>query len=245
MNEEIYLSVVIPVYNEGDKIEKTLDTIIKYLDGKKYTYEIIVVDDGSLDKTPGIIEEISKGNSKIKLLKNELNQGKGYSLKRGILATRGKYVLFTDCDLSTPFEEIDKILAFLEKDYDIAIGSRKLKDSFIEVHQPWWREFMGSVFYFFAHLLIIKEVSDFNCGFKGYRGNVAHHLYGKGRLKRWGFDVEIIFLTKKFKYKMKEVPVRWINAKTTKVNLLLDSIRSFTELIQIRLNEIIGLYKSE
>lgn len=244
MQEEVYLSVVIPVYNEVDKIEKTLDVIFEYLDDK-YIYEIIVVDDGSIDRTSGIVEEIEKRNSKIKLLKNEVNQGKGYSLKKGILGARGKYILFTDCDLSTPFEDVDKILLCLEKDYDIAIGSRKLKDSVIEIHQPWWREFMGKVYYFFAHLLIIPCISDFNCGFKGYKRNVAHHLYGISRLKRWGFDVEIIFLARKFQYKMKEVPVVWSNSKTTKVNPLLDAIRSFVELIQIRLNDLKGLYKNE
>jgi len=241
MEEEIYLSVVLPAYNERDKIEKTLNVICEYLNDK-YKYEIVVVDDGSKDETSSIVEEIAKRNSSIKLLKNDINQGKGYSLKKGILASSGKYIIFTDCDLSTPFEYVDKILLFLEKDYDIVIGSRKLKDSLIEIHQPFWREFMGSVYYFFAHLLIIKDICDFNCGFKGYKREVAHHLYGLSGLKRWGFDVEIIFLARKFNYKMKEVPVLWRNANTTKVNPLLDAIRSFIELIQIRLNDVRGLY---
>ena len=241
MNNNIFLSVVIPVYNEEDKIEKTLSTIMDYLKDK-YPYEIIVVDDGSRDDTPSIVRRMAKNLSCIKIFTNRVNRGKGYALKIGMTAANGKYVFFTDADLSTSFKEIEKFLPYFEQGYDIVIGSRRMKESNIQIHQPFYREFMGKVYYWLAHTLIIKNITDFNCGFKGYRREVAHTLYEKQSLERWGFDVEILFLARKSEYKIKEIPVNWINVKTTKVDLLKDSLRSFMELIQIRLNQLRGLY---
>jgi len=244
MDENILLSVVVPVYNEADKIEKNLKIILEYLKGR-YTYEVIVVDDGSRDDTYAIASRIGEKDPCIKLLKNEVNCGKGYTLKKGMTAASGKYVLFTDADLSTPFEELDKLLPYFSQGYDIVVGSRKLKDSVVQVHQARHREFMGRIFYMLAKAFVTGIVRDFNCGFKCYRREVAHRLYGISRLERWGFDVELFFLAEKYGYKIKEVPVRWLNSSTTKVRLFKDSLNSFLELVQIRINDMQGLYADE
>jgi len=244
MEKETELTVVIPAYNEGDKIRGALDTITKHLEGR-YPYEIIVVDDGSRDDTQGIVREFAAGAENIRIFSNRANKGKGYSLKVGMTAGRGKYVLFTDADLSAPFEELDKLLPYFSQGYDIVVGSRKLKDSVVQVHQARHREFMGRIFYMLAKAFVTGIVRDFNCGFKCYRREVAHRLYGISRLERWGFDVELFFLAEKYGYKIKEVPVRWLNSSTTKVRLFKDSLNSFLELVQIRINDMQGLYADE
>ena len=242
MDENIFLSVVVPVYNEADKIEKNLKIILEYLKGR-YTYEMIVVDDGSRDDTYAIASRIGEKDPCIKLLKNEVNCGKGYTLKKGMTAASGKYVLFTDADLSTPFQDIEKILPWLEQGYDLAIGSRKLKNSDLRVHQAWYREFMGCVFFYLAKVFVASGVHDFNCGFKGFTRESAHHLFGKMRINRWGYDVEILHIAGKHGYRIKEVPISWVNSDTSKVNLFKDALRSFMDLIRIRTNDMKGLYK--
>lgn len=237
----LFLSVVIPVYNESDKIEKTIAVIKEHL-ADRFPYEIVVVDDGSKDDTKAIAERISEIDSRVRVLSYGENRGKGFALKAGMTDAIGELVLFTDADLATPIDELDKFLPYFEQGYDVVIGSRRVEGANVIVHQPRYREFMGKVFNQIAKVLVTRKVDDFNCGFKCYKREVANRLYSRGRLERWGFDVEMFFMIEKFDYKVKEVPVRWINAETTQVHLIRDSIRSFTELIQIRINDIMGFY---
>jgi dolichyl-phosphate beta-glucosyltransferase len=242
MNKDIFLSIIVPVYNEADKIEKTISSIVNYVD-KKYSYEIVIVDDGSRDETGSKIKKITGQGLPIRFLKNDVNVGKGAALKKGMTAAEGKYVVFTDADLSTPFEEIEKLLPYLKEGYDISFGSRKLKESDVKVYQPWYRVVMGYVFYFFARILVVSNVNDFNCGFKAFNNIAAHKLFDKIRIKRWGYDVEMFYLAKKYGFKIKEVPVSWSNSNTSKVSLFKDAIRSFVDLIEIRVNDMKGFYK--
>jgi dolichyl-phosphate beta-glucosyltransferase len=232
------LSVIIPAYNEEHRIKETLNKIINHLNKKKYNYEIIIVDDGSKDKTISIIQNIK--NKKIRILKNEINKGKGYSIKRGVLNATRDLILFSDADLSTPIEELDHFIKYL--DYDIIIGSRALKESNIIIHQPFYREYSGKIFNLFVKLFTVRGIKDTQCGFKLFKKDIAYNIFKKQTIDRFGFDVEILYIANKYNYKIKELPVHWLNDTKSKVSLFKDSIRMFLDLIKIRINDIKGLY---
>lgn len=239
---EIYLSIVIPVYNEEKRIGPSLQKILAYLENQPYTREFILVDDGSRDGGIALARSVLQGKEQCRVVDYGSNRGKGYALKRGMLASQGRYVLFTDADLSTPIEELDKIWPWFAEGYDIVQGSRKMPGAMVERHQPWLRENMGKVFTALSNLIANVNVRDVTCGFKAYRGAVAHDLYGAQVIYNWSFDAEIIHIARRRGYKLKEVPVRWFDERGTKVNLLRDSINSFLGLIKIRLNGMRGLY---
>lgn len=232
--EPILLSIVIPAFNEEERILTTLRKIKAYLKEKTYPCQIIVVDDGSRDKTPSLVLGLSKEFKNLTLLKNERNTGKGYSVKRGVMAAQGEYILFSDADLSAPIQEIEKFFPYFEQGFDVVIGSRALKDSDIKLRQPWWREGMGKTFNLFVQAIVFGGIKDTQCGFKCFKREVAHHLFSLARIEGFSFDVEVLFLAKKFGYNIKEVPVVWINSAASKVHPLLDSARMFLELLKIR-----------
>lgn len=233
------LSIVIPAYNEEFRIEKTINKILAYLNSKQWDFEIIVVDDGSTDRTYEIVSEFK--NDKIKSLKNNKNVGKGGTVKRGVLASQSSWILFTDADLSTPIEELEKFLKF--QDYDVLIGSRALKESNILAHQPFYRELSGKIFNLFVKLLVIRNIHDTQCGFKLFKRSAAQKIFKKQTLNGFGFDVEDLYIAKKEGYKIKEVPVSWFNSKDTKVKFLKNSFEMLIDLFKIRLNDFRGVYK--
>jgi len=233
--EDKYLSVIIPAYNEQERLENTLESMIRYLEGKKYSYEIIIVNDGSTDGTGEIAQKYSQIRKNIRILTNDTKKGKGYSVKRGMLDGDGKYLLFSDSDMSTPIEEEEKLIGWLGQGYDIAIGSRSMKESRIIVHQAWHREMMGKIFNKFVRLITVRGLIDTQCGFKVFRRECAKKLFGMQKLDGFAFDVEILFLAKKHDYKIKEVPVQWRNSPHTKVNALRDPLNMMIELVKIRL----------
>ena len=230
-----FLSIVIPAFNEGHRIGQTIDRILKYCNLRGFSFEIIVVDDGSSDNTPKIIEAIQKkeGKTKVKLLKNSRNQGKGFSVKKGVLTAKGKYILFTDADLSTPIEELEKFLFYLNRGYEVAIGSRALPESKTEVSQPWYRIILGKIFNKIVQIFIIRGIRDTQCGFKCFLRDVAKDIFQAQKIKRFGFDVEILYLAKVKGYKVKEVPVVWRNSPCSRYSLLVDTLRMIKELIKI------------
>lgn len=242
MIKTIYLSIVIPAYNEENKIGKTLEKTISYFNSRSYAYEIIVVDDKSSDKTLDIIKELSVRHKQIQLLKNKLNYGKGFSVKKGMLASCGQYVLFSDADFSTPIEEMEKLLEWLEKGHDIAIGSRALKESDIQIHQQWYRETMGKIFNLLVRLITVRKIKDTQCGFKCFKREVIQNIFNKQTINRFSFDVELLWIALKQRYRVKEVPIRWLNNPSSKVHPVLDSTRMFFDLIKIRINDLRGLY---
>lgn len=234
-------SIIIPAYNEENRIGETLKKIQSYFLSKNYNYQIIVVDDGSRDRTSQIVEKFSPD---IILLKNEKNYGKGYSIKRGVEKAEGNFILFTDADLSTPIEEIEKLLVYLVREnYDIAIGSRGLKESKIVIHQPFYREYAGKFFNLLVKLFIMNEISDTQCGFKCFKGNVAKKLFSKSLIYGFAFDVEILYIAKIMGYKIKEVPIVWYNSKMSKVSILKHPLQMIYELVKIKYYT--KLYKGE
>lgn len=237
------LSIVIPAYNEEGRLPKTLDSVFSYLQARPYRAEIIVVDDGSSDRTSEIVSACRQKYPALRLLSNIGNRGKGFSVRHGMLEARGEIALFTDADLSTPIEEADKLLAALrEQGYDGAIGSRALDRSLIEVHQSVIREQAGIFFNRLVRCIMGIEFSDTQCGFKAFRMERARVIFEQQRVERFGFDPEILFLAKRMGLRVAEVPVRWSHDAATKVNVAADGIRMFLELLLIRWNAVRGRY---
>ena len=232
------LSVVIPAYNESQRIKNTIDAVLKYLENWKIKFEIIVVDDGSIDNTADIVKNIK--DKRVRIVKNGKNYGKGYSVRNGVLNSKYEYVLFSDADLSTPIDMIDKFEKYL--DYDIIIGSRALSESDIKIKQPFYREFMGKTFNKFVRLFTVRGIKDTQCGFKLFKRNIAKKIFERATLNGFGFDVEILYIAKLNGIKIAEVPVVWKNSRISKVRPIKDSVNMFKDLFVIRINKAKGKY---
>ena len=240
--------MVIPAYNEEGRLPKTLDSIFAYLQKKPYRAEIIVVDDGSSDRTTEIVSAYRQKysdpkNPDLRLVSNEGNRGKGFSVRHGMLEALGEIALFTDADLSTPIEEADKLLAPLQdRAYDASIGSRAIDRSLIAVHQSAIREQAGIFFNRMVRWIMGIQFSDTQCGFKAFRRDRTRIIFEQQRVERFGFDPEILFLAKRNGLRVLEVPVRWSHDAATKVNVAGDGIRMFLELLLIRWDAVRGCY---
>jgi dolichyl-phosphate beta-glucosyltransferase len=243
--ESIWLSIVIPAYNEAQRIGNTLHQILTYLAQQPYTAEIIVVDDGSEDATAHIVASFSCHNAPVFLLQNSQNRGKGFSVRQGFLHARGAYLLFSDADLSTPIEEVEKLCEALSEPYDIAIASRAMPDSRVERHQPWYRENMGRLFNVLVRALGLSEMRDTQCGFKCFTREAALDICHCMTRKRFGFDVEMLYLARKRGYRVREVPVVWRNSPHSRVHALRDSVSMAGDLLQIRWNDLRGRYNRQ
>jgi dolichyl-phosphate beta-glucosyltransferase len=230
----MFLSIIIPAFNESERIIKTFSKIDAYTKKQSYSYEIIVIDDGSRDDTGDLVRDLSAQNDTIRFIRNKKNMGKGYSVKRGMLEARGEYLLFSDADLSTPIEEIEKLTPWFSQGYDIVIGSRGLPDSKVFKHQPFYREKSGRIFNILVQLLIMEGIKDTQCGFKCFRQDVAKRVFQKQTINGFCFDVEILFLATQLGYRIKEVPIVWYNADGSKVNIPWDPFKMFFDLIRIR-----------
>jgi dolichyl-phosphate beta-glucosyltransferase len=239
----IYFSVVIPAYNEAERIAATLKKIHEYLLTRDYRYEIIVVDDGSTDGTRMVVSKTAQEIPFVRLLENGVNRGKGYSVRAGVLHSQGEIILFSDADLSTPIQEVDKLADWLGMGYDIAIGSRALPGSEILVRQPRQRQLMGKVFNRLVQLLTVSGIRDTQCGFKLFKQDVAKVLFEKQTVWGFGFDVEILFIASKSGYRIKEVPVKWIDSPDSRVHIVKDSFTMLTDLARIRTRYLIGKYR--
>jgi len=238
------LSVVIPAFNEEKRLRATVLKVIDYFERRGLRdFEVIVVDDGSRDNTAESVGDLAS-EGKIRILRNEKNRGKGYSVRRGVLDSSGGYILFSDADLSTPIEEYEKLRAALDAgSADIAIGSRALKDSEVIKHQPFYRETMGKVFNRIARALTFKKIRDSQCGFKLFRRDAAKKLFSISKTDGFAFDAEIIFLAQKMGIGVAEIPVKWVNSPNSRVNPLRDSLNMFFEILKIRIRWMKGEYK--
>lgn len=240
---DIMLTIIIPAYNEERNIASTLREVAGYLKLRKFSYEVIVVDDGSRDGTYEAAASQAAIFENFKVLKNGLNKGKGYSVKRGMLRGQGKYLVFMDADNSTSIYEFDKFLPFLGEGYDAVIASRRSEGAVIEMPQPIPRAIMGQFYIFLGRLILGLKVNDINCGFKAYRIQAARLLYDKQKMDDWSFDAELLFLAHKYGLKLKVVPIRWVHKSTSKVRPLQDAIKSFYSLLEIRINDLRRQYE--
>jgi dolichyl-phosphate beta-glucosyltransferase len=240
--ETPHLTIVIPAYNEKSRIAPTLERVTDYLGRQPWPADIIVVLDGSTDGTRSEIARVCGSASNVTVLDHAVNRGKGYAVRTGMLAATGRYVLFTDADLSTPIEEASRLLAALDAGADVAIGSRALTASNVAIRQPWWRESMGRTFNWFVQLLTVRGISDTQCGFKCFRREAAQRVFALQRLERFAFDVEVLWIAQRFGYRIVELPVTWRNDPSSTVNPLVDSTRMLLDLVRIRINDWIGCY---
>ena len=242
MSEPIYISVVIPAYNESGVISETLSKLMEYFVKKPYLFEFIIVDDCSTDQTSDLVISLSAAKPFIRLIKNESNLGKGFSVKKGVLAARGDYILFKDADLSTPLGELEKMLLLLADGYDVVIGSRALAESKLFVRQHWLRQSMGKTFNIFVKLLVLKGINDTQCGFKCFKKETARRIFSLQRISGFCFDVEILYIAKKLGFKIKEMPVSWSNRRDSRVRIYRDSLKMFWDLFRIKVNQLLGYY---
>ena len=236
------ISIVIPSYNEELRLPATLERIAGYLPSLGGGTEILVVDDGSKDRTAEVAESFRKILPNLRVISNGVNRGKGFSVRHGMREARGRAVLFTDADLSAPIEEAPKLLEAL-KTYDVAIGSRALDRSLITVHESRFREFAGIVFNTIVRLMLRLPFVDTQCGFKAFRRERCKIIFEQQRIERFGFDPELLYLARHHGLRTVEIPVRWGHSPATKVNMLRDSIQMFLDIFTIRWNSLLGRYR--
>jgi dolichyl-phosphate beta-glucosyltransferase len=238
MNVE--LSVVIPAYNEAERLPRTLARVLEYLAAGGRSHEILVVDDGSRDGTAEVARAV--GGEAVRVLVNPQNRGKGYSVRRGMLAALGARRLMTDADLSTPIEELPRLMDRMDAGVPVVIGSRALPESKIQVHQPRYRENMGRVFNLFVRLLLAPDLHDTQCGFKLFTAEAADLVFRLARMEGFAFDVEAVFLARRRGLAVAEVPVTWRNDAASRVGLL-KGFKAFPDLLRIRVNDWRGRYR--
>jgi dolichyl-phosphate beta-glucosyltransferase len=235
------LSIVIPSYNEELRLPATLERITAYLPQLAQKTEILVVDDGSRDRTAAVAESFREKIPWLRVVPNGINRGKGFSVRHGMREAQGRHVLFTDADLSAPIEEAPKLLKALES-YDVAIGSRALNRSLITVHESRFREFAGIVFNAIVRIILRLPFVDTQCGFKAFRRERCRILFEQQRIERFGFDPELLYLARHHGLKVVEIPVQWGHSPATKVNMLRDSMQMFLDVFTIRWNALLGRY---
>jgi len=238
------LSVIIPSYNEELRLPTSLQQIASYIEKSGRETEVIVVDDGSNDKTAVVAESFRTRIASLRVVANGENRGKGYSVRHGMHEARGDIVLFTDADLSAPIEEADKLIEALA-DKDVAIGSRALDRSLIAVHESGFREFAGIIFNKIVRLVLWLPFVDTQCGFKAFRRERCKIIFVQQRIDRFGFDPELLYLARHHGLKSVEIPVRWAHSPATKVNMLRDSVQMLLDVFTIRWNALLGRYRKQ
>jgi len=234
-----HITIVIPVFNEQERIAQTLYDVKDFLSTQGYQSDVMIVDDGSSDLTSEVVRVVDFYGSEVKdqssgiLVQNVKNVGKGYSIAKGILMATGDIVAFIDADSSTPINEINKLIDKIDQGYDVVVGSRNLPDSQIE-SRPWFRLILSKCFNFAANALGLLDVSDSQCGFKAYRTNVAQEVAKRQRTYGFCFDVEHLHVATKLGFKVAEVPVSWRHAEGSTLSLCRDSLLMFADLLRIR-----------
>jgi dolichyl-phosphate beta-glucosyltransferase len=238
-------SIVIPAYNEGARLSATLEKVLAYAHARGWDAEVIVVNDGSRDNTADIVRTFAAKDSALRLVENPGNRGKGYSVRNGMLNARGRIVLFSDADLSSPIEEAPKLFQALEEGADIAIGSRWLRAETQTQRQPLHRQIFGRIFNLMLRITLGLKFKDTQCGFKAFKLPAVQAIFPLQRIERWGFDPEILFLARKFKFKVQEIPVAWGHSGGTRIHPLVDGSRMFMEMLRIRWCDLTGKYNGD
>lgn len=241
---EIYTySVIIPAYNERERIRTTLDRVLAYLAEKQWHAEIVVVNDGSRDDTAEIVRQYAQKHPSVRLIENPGNRGKGYSVRNGVLHALGNVLLFSDADLSSPIYEAPKLFAEIDKGADIAIGSRWVNSALQTEKQSVLRQVLGRMYNILLRLVLGLRYRDTQCGFKAFTKEAALAVFSRQKIERWGFDPEILYLARKFDFKVSEVPVEWAHDNRSKINPIADGIKMFVEMLRVRWNDITGRYE--
>jgi dolichyl-phosphate beta-glucosyltransferase len=229
-----YLSLIVPAYNEANSLHRSLSAIRTYLDRQPYSYEMIVSADGD-DGSRELVAELATTDSRIFVIGSAERGGKGRGIRNGVALARGQLIGFADADYKTPIEEIDKLLPWFERGYDVVIGSRGMSDSRIEVPQPLYRQLGSRAFAIAMHLTIgLWDLHDTQCGFKFFRGAVARDLFGRQRIDGYMFDVEVLHLAERSGYRIKEVGVRWRDDGDSRLNLVVGNWRNMQDILRIR-----------
>jgi len=235
-------SIIIPAYNEGTRLGATLERVLAYISKQRWDAEVIVVNDGSRDQTADLVRNFARAHPELRLIENPGNRGKGYSVRNGMLHAEGELLLFSDADLSSPIEEAVKLFAAIENGCDVAIGSRWLRPELQTERQSPLRQFYGRVFNLLLRILLGLRFKDTQCGFKAFTRIAAQKIFPLQQIERWGFDPELLFLARKFGFRVKEVPVAWAHAGGTRIQPLRDGLRMFAEVLKIRWNALTGKY---
>lgn len=238
-------SIVVPAYNERARIGGTLERILEHLREQKWNAEIVVVNDGSSDDTASYVSQFAAGHPQVRLIENPGNQGKGYAVRNGILNARGKVILFTDADLSSPISEATKLFAAMEKGADVAIGSRWLDPSLQFQRQSLKRQLMSRTYNLFTRVLLAFPYHDTQCGFKAFTRRAAEMIFPLQRITRWGFDAEILYLAHHRKLKVAEVPVAWGHDEGSKLHPWRDGFYMGLDTLRVRWNALSGRYRSD
>lgn len=242
MLNKIYLSVIIPAYNEERRLPKTLEEINEYLIKQDYGYEIIAVSDGSTDKTAEMVKNLIPEIKCLKLINNKENHGKGYAVRQGMVIAQGEYRLFTDADNSTSIDQIERMWPCFKEGYDIVIGSRDVEGAVLTPPQPFYRRLLGRGFRLLTQITCgTWEILDTQCGFKGFKAEAVKDIFPRCRINHFAFDPEILMIAKKLGYKIREVPVTWENDPESKVKFK-SIIKMALDLLKIRYGFITGEY---
>ncbi len=231
----IQLSLIFPCYNEETRLPASLQRVRDYLRDTGLTYEILIVDDGGTDRTTEIARAVAAEDPHVRVLRYEQNQGKGHAVAYGARHARGQWVLFSDADLSTPIEEMERLLPQLERGYDIVIASRGLKESKLVVRQPWYRERAGKLMNFLIRTLCGLKFADTQCGFKLFSARAARDIFPNLTVRGWMFDVEVLVVAQRLGYTTTDVPVTWLNSGESRVKLR-HLPRIIRELVHIRMH---------
>lgn len=241
MNAATY-SIVIPAYNESQRIGASLEKVLAHIAQRGWDAEVLVVNDGSRDDTAAIVGRFAQSRRRVRLIENPGNRGKGYSVRNGMLHARGEILIFSDADLSSPIAEADKLIAALRRGADVAIGSRWIRPEFQTERQPLYRQLFGRIFNLLLRIFLGLRYKDTQCGLKAFTRHAAQHIFPRQRIERWGFDPELLFLARKQRFQIAEIPVEWAHDERSKINPLVDGLKMFVEILRIRWYALTGKY---
>lgn len=238
-------SIVIPAYNEAARITRALEEVVACIRQRQWSAEVVVVNDGSRDRTAELVRDFAANAPEVRILENPGNCGKGCSVKNGLLHSLGEIVMFTDADLSAPIEEAEDLFAAIASGADIAIGSRWLERARQTIRQPLYRQFFGRCFNAVTHMVMGLPFADTQCGFKAFTRTAAQTIFQLQTIERWGFDPEILFIALKRGYKIVEVPVSWAHDERTRISYLKDGMRMLQDIAIVRWNALRGRYDKQ
>ncbi|MFN7088557.1 MAG: dolichyl-phosphate beta-glucosyltransferase [Candidatus Paceibacteria bacterium] len=236
-----YLSVIIPAYNEEGRIDKTLREIDNYLSKQSYSYEILVVNDGSRDNTAGVVQGLMPFIKNLRLIDNPENHGKGWVVRQGMLESKGKIRLFSDADNSTSIDHVEKMFPEFQKGFEVVIGSRRVPGAVIAVHQSFFRENLGRIFNLLVRILAGLPMKDTQAGFKAFTERAAREIFSRQTIWRFAFDVEILTIARQLGFRIKEIPIVWVNDPNSRVKFK-SMIKMLFEIIKVRFNLLSGVY---